>query len=126
MSEVNHALQRIARLIVKRMFAIKSSCSRLNYLYDSNQSNIMEKLESIVKVSGKGQIVIPKEVRDALGIKAGGKLAVIVKDDEIILRKIERLDLLEMSSRISSVVEKENIDVDKLIMEAVEWARKQR
>ena len=86
----------------------------------------MEKLESIVKVSGKGQIVIPKEVRDALGIKAGGKLAVIVRDDEIILRKIERLDLLEMSSRISSVVEKENIDVDKLIMEAVEWARKQR
>jgi len=125
LDEINQSLQRIARES-RRMFAGKSSCSRLNYLYDSNQSNIMEKLESIVKVSGKGQIVIPKEVRDALGIKSGGKLAVIVRDDEIILRKIERLDLLEMSSRISSVVERENIDVDKLIVEAVEWARKQR
>ncbi|HID42850.1 MAG TPA: AbrB/MazE/SpoVT family DNA-binding domain-containing protein [Archaeoglobaceae archaeon] len=86
----------------------------------------MEKLESIVRVSGKGQVVIPKEVRKKLGIRAGGKLAVIVKDDEIILRKIENLNLSEMSSRISAIVEKENIDVDKLIQEAVEWARKQK
>ena len=86
----------------------------------------MEKLESIVKVSGKGQIVIPKEVREKLDIKAGEKLAVIVKDDDIILRKIEKLNLFEISSRISSVVEKENIDVDRLITEAVEWARKQK
>ncbi len=86
----------------------------------------MEKLESIVKISSKGQIVIPKEVRERLGIKAGGKLAVIVRDDEIILRKIERLNLSEISSRISSVVEKEDIDVNKLVTEAVEWARKQK
>ncbi len=86
----------------------------------------MEKLESVVKISSKGQIVIPKEVRERLGIKAGGKLAVIVRDDEIILRKIERLNLSEISSRISSVVEKEDIDVNKLVTEAVEWARKQK
>ncbi len=86
----------------------------------------MEKLESIVKMSVKGQIVIPKEVRERLGIKAGGKLAVIVRDDEIILRKIERLNLSEISSRISSVVEKEDIDMNKLVTEAVEWARKQK
>lgn len=79
-----------------------------------------------MRVSGKGQVVIPKEVRKKLGIRAGGKLAVIVKDDEIILRKIENLNLSEMSSRISAIVEKENIDVDKLIQEAVEWARKQK
>ncbi len=91
-----------------------------------NNSNIMEKLESIVKTSVKGQIVMPKEVRERLGIKAGGKLAVIVRDDEIILRKIERLNLSEISSRISTVVEKEDINVNKLVTEAVEWARKQK
>ena len=58
--------------------------------------------------------------------KSGGKLAVIVRDDEIILRKVDKLNFLEIGSRISSVVEKENIDVDELIMEAVEWARKQK
>ncbi len=86
----------------------------------------MEKLESIVKISGKGQIVIPKEVREMLGMKPGEKLAVIVRNDEVVLRKLERLNLSEISARISSVVEKENIDVDRLVSEAVEWARKQK
>jgi AbrB family looped-hinge helix DNA binding protein len=86
----------------------------------------MEKLENIVKVSKKGQIVIPKEVREKLDIKSGGKLAVIIRENEIILRKVEKLNISDIGSRISSAVEKENIDVDKLITEAVEWARKQK
>jgi|Deesub1362A_J573_1020465.scaffolds.fasta_scaffold13935_1 AbrB family looped-hinge helix DNA binding protein len=86
----------------------------------------MEKLENIVKVSRKGQIIIPKEVREALGIRSGGKLAVIVKDDEIILRKVEQLNISEVGSKVSAVVEKENINVDILIGEAIEWARKQK
>ena len=86
----------------------------------------MEKLESVVRVSKKGQVVIPKEVREKLDIKSGGKLAVIVRGDEIILRKIEKLNISEIASRISSTLERENIDVDKLIVEAVEWARKQK
>ena len=84
----------------------------------------MEKLEGIVKMSGKGQIVIPKEVRET-GYKSCGKLAVIVKGVTS-SRKIEKLNLLEMSSRISSVAEKNDIDVDEVIAEAVEWARKQK
>ncbi len=85
----------------------------------------MEKLEGIVKVSKKGQIVIPKEVREQLNISSGEKLAVIVRDDEIVLRKVEKLNVSEISSKISSVAEKENVDVDTLVKEAVEWARKQ-
>ena len=73
----------------------------------------MEKLESVVRVSKKGQVVIPKEVREKLDIKSGGKLAVIVRGDEIILRKIEKLNISEIASRISSTLERENIDVDK-------------
>ena len=86
----------------------------------------MEKLENVVKVSRKGQIVIPKEVRDALGIESGGKLAVIVKDDEIILRKIEKLDISEIGYRISAIAEKEGVNINSLVEEAIEWARKQK
>jgi bifunctional DNA-binding transcriptional regulator/antitoxin component of YhaV-PrlF toxin-antitoxin module len=69
---------------------------------------------------------LTKEVRDALGISSGGKLAVIVRGDEIVLRKVEGLSIPEISSKISSTVEKEDLNIDALIEEAVERARKQR
>jgi len=95
---------------------------KVNYLYNSDQLEVMEKLENIVRVSKKGQIVIPKEVRERLGIRPGGKLAVIVSGDEIVLKKVEKLRISEISSRISSAAE--NFDVDELVTEAVEWARR--
>jgi len=84
----------------------------------------MEKLESIVKVSKKGQIVIPKEAREKLKIREGEKLALILRDDEIVLKKIERINFSGLASRIACNLEKEKIDPEKIISEAIEWARK--
>jgi AbrB family looped-hinge helix DNA binding protein len=36
------------------------------------------RVESIVSVDERGQMVLPKEVRDAAGIRAGDKLAVVM------------------------------------------------
>ncbi len=38
------------------------------------------------KVSGKYQIVIPKRVREALGLRPGDKLLISVEDDRAVLR----------------------------------------
>jgi AbrB family looped-hinge helix DNA binding protein len=35
-------------------------------------------VEAVVTVDGRGQVVLPKEVRTSLGLEAGSKLAVIV------------------------------------------------
>jgi len=35
------------------------------------------KIESVVSVDDRGQVVLPKEIRDQLNIKSGDKLAVI-------------------------------------------------
>jgi AbrB family looped-hinge helix DNA binding protein len=43
----------------------------------------------ITKVSDKGQIVIPKEVRDNMGLVEGIKLLVISDGDSIILQKVQ-------------------------------------
>ncbi len=40
------------------------------------------------KMSSKGQVVIPEEVRKALGLKAGSKFVVVGEGDVIILKKI--------------------------------------
>ena len=40
---------------------------------------------AIVKLSSKGQMVLPKEIREAMGIGAGTVLKVIRKDKKILL-----------------------------------------
>lgn len=41
-------------------------------------------------VSSKGQIVLPKKVRESKRIKSGDDLEVIEQDDGILLRKVDR------------------------------------
>ena len=36
---------------------------------------------AVQKLSSKNQIVIPKEARQAMGVKGGGELLIVVKDD---------------------------------------------
>ena len=85
-----------------------------------------EQIEDIIKVSSKGQIVIPSEVRRKLGVKGGEKLLVITKNGDILLRKTKELSLEEVGERIDKYVKEEQIDVDKLVAEAVAWARKSK
>jgi len=42
------------------------------------------------KVSGKYQIVIPKGVREALGLRPGDRLLISVDDDKAVLRRRPR------------------------------------
>jgi len=79
--------------------------------------------EQVVKVSSKGQIVIPKDVRKRLGITPGKRLLVAVGKNEILLRKVEEVSLEQLSEGLDKIVRKEKIDVDSLVDEAIRWAR---
>ncbi|NHV06287.1 MAG: AbrB/MazE/SpoVT family DNA-binding domain-containing protein [Thaumarchaeota archaeon] len=83
----------------------------------------MEEIEDVTKVSSKGQVVIPKEIRDRLEILPGEKIIVMTRGEEIVLRKARKLSLEELSEKIASVVEKKKVNVDKLVDEAIRWAR---
>lgn len=84
------------------------------------------KIEDVVKVSPKGQIVIPKEIRKRLGVVSGEKLLVMSRDKEILLKKLEKLSIEEIGEKIERTAEEKGIDVDRLVNEAIEWARKSR
>jgi AbrB family looped-hinge helix DNA binding protein len=43
-------------------------------------------METVVKLNEKSQIVISKQMRQALGLKPGDQLAAVVERDKIILR----------------------------------------
>ena len=85
-----------------------------------------EQIEDVIKVSSKGQIVIPREIRKKLGVRGGEKLLVLTCDGDIVLRRTKNLSLDEIAERIEKVTNEERIDVDKLVAEAVEWARKSK
>ena len=62
------------------------------------------------KISQRGQVVIPKEVRDKLDLKAGHRLIVIASDDAIVLQRVElagdKLRTREIMERARGLVEK--------------------
>ncbi|MFQ6090012.1 MAG: AbrB/MazE/SpoVT family DNA-binding domain-containing protein [Candidatus Bipolaricaulia bacterium] len=51
------------------------------------------------RMSSKGQVVIPKRLRKALGLNAGDSLVVVLQGDRLILRKLTLEDILEESDR---------------------------
>jgi AbrB family looped-hinge helix DNA binding protein len=83
-----------------------------------------EQIEDIIKVSSKGQVVIPREVRKKLGVKSGEKLLVLTRNGDILLRKTKEVSIEDIAKKIEKATIEEPIDVDTIVAEAVEWARK--
>ena len=83
-----------------------------------------EQIEDVIKVSSKGQIVIPREIRKKLGVKGGEKLLVLTRDGDILLRKTRELSIEDVANKLEKSTSE--IDVDKIVAEAVEWARKSK
>ena len=48
-----------------------------------------EPIIEVTRVSDKGQMVIPKEIRDRFNFTEGSKLLVVATDDTVILQRIE-------------------------------------
>jgi AbrB family looped-hinge helix DNA binding protein len=62
----------------------------------------------VTKVSDKGQVVIPKEIRDRLQLVPGTKLIVVATDDAVVLQRIETVagkmkmrDIMEIARSIT-------------------------
>ncbi|MBO3798804.1 MAG: AbrB/MazE/SpoVT family DNA-binding domain-containing protein [Thermoproteota archaeon] len=77
----------------------------------------------VVRVSSKGQIVIPKGVRSRLGLKKGDKLLAYSKGDMLLIRKVGKeeslLAILSASSRRKITLLKiSRMEVEKVIEEA--------
>lgn len=51
---------------------------------------------SLAKVTCKGQITIPKRIREALGIEDGDSVSFFVDDDDkVIIRRVKHRDLMD-------------------------------
>ena len=68
----------------------------------------MNMITEVTSVSSKGQVVLPKTVRDALSLDAGSKLIVVTDGDNILLKPIVAPDISEF---------------DALMKESQKWAK---
>ncbi|MBS7649445.1 MAG: AbrB/MazE/SpoVT family DNA-binding domain-containing protein [Thermoproteota archaeon] len=77
----------------------------------------------VIRVSSKGQVVIPKGVRSRLGLKKGDRLLTYSKGDMLIIRKVRKeeslLAILSASSRRKAASMKiSRMEVEKAVEEA--------
>ena len=69
--------------------------STTNYTSSISSSNY---ITEVTAVSSKGQVVLPKSIRDRLGITPGVKLMVLSDDTNILLKPIPEPDLSEFNN----------------------------
>lgn len=72
------------------------------------KSMTKSKIEDVVKVSPKGQIVIPKQIRKRLGVVTGERLLVMSRDKEILIKKLEKVSI-EEDEEIEKIVKEKGI-----------------
>lgn len=67
-----------------------------------NESEECTPLESVVSIDERGQLVLPKEIRERWGLKGGDKLAIItsVKEGEICCVALVKADLLTKNFKL--------------------------
>jgi AbrB family looped-hinge helix DNA binding protein len=57
----------------------------------------------IVRVSSKGQIAIPKEIREKLGLSQGSDVVVRIQGDTVILRKAPKYSWRKWAGRFAGL-----------------------
>ena len=70
-------------------------------------------VDAAAKVTSKGQVTVPKSVRDALGIKEGDELVFRVEGNRAVLARTP--DLLELAGTIRVPAAKRNVAWDEVI-----------
>ncbi len=55
---------------------------------------------STARMSSKGQVVIPEDIREKLGLMTGAQFVVLGENDVVILKKITRPSMREFDSLI--------------------------
>lgn len=78
----------------------------------------------VSRVSSKGQVTIPIEIRKKLGIKEGDKIVFMEKDNNIILINSNQLVYEEFQKEMAGEAEKVGIKSEQDVVEMVREVRR--
>ena len=63
--------------------------------------------EIILKVGSKGEIYTTKEVREKIGIKAGGRVRAIIREGELIIKPLPSIEELVKRPKLVKITPEE-------------------
>lgn len=82
-------------------------------------------MESLVKMSEKGQLVVPDEIRKKEGFKAGDRFIAFPVEDGVVFKRMDvRAEFERLAKEIRAEFRKKRV-TKKILEEAIQWARKQ-
>ncbi len=73
-------------------------------------------MDVAARVTSKGQVTVPKTVRDALGIEAGDEVVFRVEGSRVVLAKVP--DFLDLARTVPVPAAKRNVAWDQVIRKA--------
>lgn len=78
----------------------------------------------MARISSKGQVTIPIEIRRKLGIKEGDKVVFWEKDNNVILLNSNRLAFKDLQTNMAGEAEKAGIKCEQDVVDLVKDARR--
>lgn len=80
----------------------------------------------LAKVTSKGQITIPIEIRKILGLKEGSKVFFFKKDNEIVIKNASMLALEKIQNEFEGEAERLGLETEEDVVKMIKEFRKER
>ncbi len=80
----------------------------------------------LAKVTTKGQITIPKSIRDLLDLKEGSKIIFIQKGKDIVIQNSTMLALEKIQNAFDGEAERLGLETEEDVVEMIKEFRKSR
>ena len=80
----------------------------------------------LAKVTSKGQITIPKSIRELLNIKEGSKIIFFEKENEVIIKNAAMIALEKIQKEFEGEAERLGIKTEEDVVKLVKEFRKER
>jgi len=80
----------------------------------------------LAKVTTKGQITIPKTIREALQIKEGSKILFFKKGDEVVIKNAAMISLEKIQKEFEGEAQRLNLNTEEDVVQLIKEFRKER
>lgn len=80
----------------------------------------------LAKVTSKGQITIPKEIRDILKIKEGSKVLFFRQGDEVVIKNAAMIALEKIQKEFEGEAERLGLETEEDVVKLIKEFRKER